>query len=91
MAWISYSRFPSTIVFDREVARDMICHSMVNFSIDKDALRSEPIDPGEFASFCELRPGTYPYQVIRASQSESGKKTKPLPNLKGEIIVSKSE
>jgi hypothetical protein len=91
VAWISYSRFPSTIVFDREVARDMICHSMVNFSIDQDELRSESIDPGEFASFCELRPGTYPYQVIRASQSESGKKTKPLPNLKGEIIVSKSE
>ena len=91
VAWISYSRFPSTIVFKREVARDMICHSMVNFSIDEDELRSESIDPGEFASFCELRPGTYPYHVIRASQAEGGKKLKPLSNLKGEIIVSKSE
>ena len=46
VAWISYSRSPSTIIFDREVARDMICHSMVNFSIQKEELRSEPIDPG---------------------------------------------
>jgi hypothetical protein len=31
VAWISYSRAPTTIVFEREVARSMICHSLVNF------------------------------------------------------------
>ena len=53
VAWISYSGNPATIVFEREVARDMICHSLVNFSIVEDELKSAPIHPGEFASFCE--------------------------------------
>ncbi len=33
VAWISYSPVPGRIVFEREVARSMICHSLVNFSI----------------------------------------------------------
>jgi hypothetical protein len=65
IAWISYSKVPSTIVFEREVARSMICHSLVNFSIQEDELRSAEIHPGEFASFCELKPGHYRYKVIR--------------------------
>ena len=91
VAWISYSRSPSPIIFDREVARDMIRHSMVNFSIQDEELRSEPIDPGEFASFCELRPGAYPYRIAREPLPGAGKKGKPLPSLKGEIVVSESE
>ena len=45
------------VVFDREVARHMVCHSLVNFALRDGELRSDPIDPGEFASFCELKPG----------------------------------
>ena len=49
VAWISYSAAPSVIIFEREVARSMICHSLVNFSIKEDELRSAPIHAGEFA------------------------------------------
>ena len=59
VAWISYSGAESVVVFAREVARDMRCHSLVNFSFADDELRSAPIGAGEFASFCELRPGRY--------------------------------
>ena len=45
VAWISYSGQPSTVVFEREVARSMICHSLVNFSIKEDELRSAPFTP----------------------------------------------
>jgi hypothetical protein len=65
VAWISYSAAPSTIVFEREVARSMVCHSLVNFSIQDDELRSAPIHSGEFASFCQLQPGRYRYKVVR--------------------------
>jgi hypothetical protein len=65
VAWISYARMGSTIVFEREVAKSMVCHSLVNFSIKEDELRSAEIRPGEFASFCELQPGRYRYKVVR--------------------------
>jgi hypothetical protein len=72
VAWISYSKSPSTIVFEREVARSMICHSLVNFSIKDDELRSAPIHAGEFASFCQLKPGRYRYKVVRTDPKAGG-------------------
>ena len=65
VAWISYARAASTIVFERETAKSMRCHSLVNFSIIEDEIRSAPIRPGEFASFCELEPGKYRYKIVR--------------------------
>ncbi|MDH3213715.1 MAG: hypothetical protein OEM05_14635 [Myxococcales bacterium] len=85
VAWISYSGVPSVVVFEREVARSMICHSLVNFSIQDDELRSAPIHVGEFASFCQLKPGRYKYKVVRPNPGESaGAAAK---RLEGEIIV----
>ena len=83
VAWISYSPAASTVVFEREVARNMICHSLVNFTIKDDELRSAPIHAGEFASFCQLKPGRYKYKVVSAQQGEhqAGQR------LEGEIIV----
>jgi hypothetical protein len=72
IAWISYSKVPSTIVFEREVARSMICTSLVNFSIKEDELRSAEIHAGEFASFCRLKPGHYRYRVIRTDIKVAG-------------------
>jgi hypothetical protein len=86
VAWISYAKSPSQIVFEREVARDMICHSLVNFSIKDDELRSAPIHPGEFASFCELKPGRYRYKVVRRDPKAGGAGGSA-PRLEGEIIV----
>jgi hypothetical protein len=86
VAWISYSKAASTIVFEREVARDMICHSLVNFTIQEDELRSAEIHPGEFASFCELKPGRYRYKVIRRDPKASGAGG-ARHRLEGEIIV----
>ncbi len=86
IAWISYSKSASTIVFEREVARSMICHSLVNFTIKDDELRSAPIHPGEFASFCELKPGRYRYKVIRKDPKQGGHGG-VARRLEGEIIV----
>ncbi len=87
VAWISYSANPATIVFEREVARAMICHSLVNFSIVDDELKSAPIHPGEFASFCELKPGRYTYKVTRPQKGLTSPYNQPIDRLMGEIIV----
>ncbi len=84
VAWISYSPVASVVVFEREVARSMICHSLVNFSIKDDELRSAPIHAGEFASFCQLKPGRYRYQVVTPNPTE---KLDARRRLWGEIIV----
>ena len=86
VAWISYSMAPSAIVFEREVARDMICHSLVNFRLEEDELRSADIHAGEFASFCQLKPGHYRYKIIRSDPMLAGAGG-AARRLDGEIIV----
>ena len=88
VAWISYSAAESVVVFEREVAKDMICHSLVNFSLKDDELRSAPIRAGEFASFCQLKPGRYVYHVIRPAALERDDARR---RLTGEILVSETE
>ncbi len=85
VAWISYSAGPSVIVFERDVARSMRCHSLVNFSLVGDELRSAPIDAGEFASFCQLDPGRYRYHVVRPGSP--GTKRGASRRLEGELVV----
>ena len=85
VAWISYSAVPSTVVFEREVARSMICHSLVNFSIKDDELRSAPIHAGEFASFCQLKAGRYKYKILREHMTSTG--IDAARKLEGEIVV----
>jgi hypothetical protein len=87
VAWISYSPAASAVVFEREVARDMICHQLVNFTIKDDELRSAPIHAGEFASFCQLKPGRYKYKVVRTTPADHVEGAR---RLEGEIIVGKS-
>ena len=89
VAWISYTAIPSEVVFEREVARDMVCHSLVNFSLKDDELRSAPIHAGEFASFCQLKPGRYKYKVTRQDSPTTG--AAPAKRLDGEIIVAEEE
>lgn len=85
VAWLSYSRAPSEIVFEREVAGSMVCHSLVNFAIKDDEIRSAPINAGEFASFCELKPGRYKYKVVRTLPAD---RSLDVPRtLEGEILV----
>jgi hypothetical protein len=88
VAWISYSKAASQIVFEREIAKNMICHSLVNFTLVDDELKSALIYAGEFASFCELTPGRYKYKVIRHSTPNSGVGAASR-RLEGEIIVGK--
>jgi plastocyanin len=86
IAWISYSPSESTVVFERSVARSMVCHSRVNFSFEEGELRSAPINAGEFASFCQLKPGSYRYKVVRSNASDQpGADAGRM--LEGEIIV----
>jgi len=86
VAWISYARAASSVVFEREVAKSMICHSLVNFSIKEDELRSAEIHTGEFASFCELKPGRYRYKVVRRDPDAAGAGG-ARRRIEGEIIV----
>ena len=84
VAWISYSAAESIVVFEREVAKKMVCHHLVNFSLKDDELRSAPIHAGEFASFCQLEPGRYRYKVTRPQALERDDARRQLD---GEIIV----
>lgn len=68
--WHSMARHGSRIVFEREVARSMVCHSLVNFELDGDRLRSAPVHTGESSGFCQLSPGTYRYRVVRDGPAE---------------------
>lgn len=85
VAWISYAPVPSVVVFEREVARSMICHSLVNFSIQDDELRSAPIHAGEFASFCQLKPGRYKYKIVRPTAGQGS--IDAARRIDGEIVV----
>jgi plastocyanin len=86
IAWISYSPSESTVVFERDVAKSMICHSRVNFSFEEGELRSTPINAGEFASFCELKPGSYRYKVVPSDAPDPpGVDARWM--LEGEIVV----
>jgi len=86
IAWISYSPTKATVVFERDVAKSMICHSRVNFSFEEGELRSAPIDAGEFASFCQLKPGSYRYKIERAAVPLPAGADQ-VPMLEGEIVV----
>lgn len=86
VAWISYSKAVSQIVFEREIAKNMICHSLVNFSIVDDELKSSMIHPGEFASFCELKPGRYKYRIVREASATPDVDV-ATRRLEGEIVV----
>jgi len=68
--WRSMARHASRIVFEREIARAMVCHSLVNFAIDGDQLRSGPLETGDTSSFCRLDPGTYRYRIVRSGPAE---------------------
>ena len=85
VTWNSYSKIPSRIVFEREVAKSMVCHSLVNFKIQDDEIRSSDIHAGEFASFCQLKPGRYKYKVVRPDPGSNVASAAKV--LEGEIIV----
>jgi hypothetical protein len=70
VAWVSYAG-SVRIVFDAEVARSMLCDSLVNFSLDEGRLRSGLLQPGDVARFCELEPGVYHYRVERDEHARS--------------------
>ena len=88
IAWISYSPTKATVVFERDVAKSMICHSRVNFAFEEGELRSAPINAGEFASFCQLKPGSYRYRVERSEAPGPAGAERRQP-LEGEIVVGK--
>jgi plastocyanin len=80
IAWVSQAKAPCTIVFDSDVARSMVCHSLVNFRVANKELRSNELRTGDRASFCELAPGRYQYQVRSAEgPGDAG--------LRGSIVV----
>ncbi len=70
IVWRSMARQGTRIVFEREVARSMVCHSLVNFEIDGDSLRSAPLRTGDTSSFCQLAPGRYRYRIERTGPAE---------------------
>jgi hypothetical protein len=91
--WHSLARHASRIVFEREVAKSMVCHSLVNFELDGDSLRSGPLHTGDTSSFCRLQPGTYRYRVERtgpaAWPTTGGRQLSS--RLEGVIVVREAE
>jgi hypothetical protein len=85
VAWLSYSSQPTAIVFEREVAKNMTCHHLVNFKLEEDELRSALMHAGDFASFCELKPGRYTYKIVRPDPGQNTRSA--ATKLDGEIIV----
>ena len=85
VAWLSYSTQPTAVVFELEVAKDMTCHHLVNFKLEEDELRSALMHAGDFASFCELKPGRYRYKVVRPNPGQNTRSA--ATRLEGEIIV----
>jgi hypothetical protein len=85
VAWESRAPEGMRISFGAEVARAMVCTSLVNFSIEDGRLRSGMLRPGDRASFCHLGPGRYRYRVERSSDSD---RRMPLgQRIEGEIVV----
>ncbi|CAG0989488.1 hypothetical protein MYXO_02314 [Myxococcaceae bacterium] len=85
VAWLSYSSQPSAVVFEREVAKNMTCRQLVNFKLEDDELRSGLMHAGDFASFCELKPGRYTYKIVRPNPGTNVRSA--APKLEGEILV----
>jgi hypothetical protein len=88
--WLSYASAATSIVFEREVAGSMICHSLVNFAIQEDELRSAEIHTGEKASFCELKPGQYRYRAVRTNPL-TGSNVGAAKRIEGWIVVNESK
>lgn len=91
--WLSYSRYGARIAFDREVARSMVCHRLVNFQLDEDTLRSATLTTGDVASFCKLAPGRYRYRVERVEPGirPSPGSRSPSSRLSGVIVVNERD
>ena len=53
-------------------------------TVQDDELKSAPIHAGEFASFCQLKPGRYRYKVVTPDPTE---KLDARRRIWGEIIV----
>lgn len=86
VSWVSAARDRTRITFEREVARHMVCDSVVNFHLEDDELTSAPLATGDEASFCELAPGVYRYRVER-----EGRAGRALSNrLEGVIVVGRA-
>ncbi len=73
VAWFSYSRAPTRVRFEREVAKDVVCRGLVNFSIKEDELLSGELRPLDKANFCIFKPGRYRYQVVRNDPHNAAK------------------
>lgn len=82
LAWLSYSGAPSTIVFEREVAASIVCHHLVNFSIEDDELKSGEVRAGDVVHFCNLDPGRYRYHIVRDDPATRAKR-----RLEGVVVV----
>lgn len=63
LAWLSFTNREVTVSFDAKVADQMICEKPSAFEIEAGRL-SATLQNGGFASFCKLRFGQYPYDVV---------------------------
>jgi hypothetical protein len=82
LRWVNQSRAGSRIVFEREVAASMTCHNLINFSIKGDELKSAELQRLDVANFCKLKPGRYPYRIIRSDPTTGASR-----RLEGIVVV----
>lgn len=72
IGWINRSARIARISFDRDVARHLVCETGQSFQLTGERLVSQKIQALQFASLCQLAPGTYRYQVELASGIGNG-------------------
>ena len=85
IGWINYSSHIARVSFDREVARQLVCTEEGSFRATGARLESHGIQATQFASLCELVPGSYLYRVELRSGAGAG--AGPHRSLEGRVVV----
>ncbi len=70
--WLNYSNRIARVSFDKSVAKALTCRSPGTFRVTGERLESGDIQSQQFASLCDLAPGTYPYRVELRTGAGSG-------------------
>jgi plastocyanin len=85
IGWVNYSSHIARVSFEREVARQLVCTEEGSFRMTGARLESKGIQATQFASLCELAPGSYVYRVDLHAGAGSGAGQQR--SLEGRVVV----
>ena len=81
--WLNYSSRAVSIAFRQEVVPHLLCTAPTRFAVKDGRLIAHELEPGAFATLCQLAPGRYDYRVEVASRTPGGEST----TLEGQLVV----